>query len=161
MAQRRRAFVLLLALLLADSQTIWGQQTKPYSSDTWSAVKSLSTGSDIVVKLKDGKTRKGNYVEATDESLALSIGKSVSRLNRNEIQKLHLVVERNRDTEKIIAAASGAAAGVAISFSGDDSDNPTALGVFLVGVIFAGIGYGLAHWFTPKYKKVLIYETNN
>ena len=160
MTTARTIIVWLVVLLLTQSEIILAQQSKPPAPETWAAVKSLSTGSAIVVKLKNGKTLKGNHVEATDDSLFLSKGKQISTINRSDVKKLHFVVERNRDISHAIGTATGAGIGLALYFSGENNETPSVSGIFLIVGIFAGVGYGLAHWFTPKYKKVLIYEAN-
>ena len=162
MARGKSLIVWLVVLLLMQSEIILAQQANPKTPETWTAVKSLKTGSDIVVKLKNGKTLKGTYVEATDESLTVSEGQKVTNFNRHEIKKIQLTVERNRDPQHIIGTIAGAGLGVAFAFAGTDphDGSPQTSVVIVSAVFFAAVGYGLAHLFTPKYKKVLIYESH-
>jgi hypothetical protein len=113
----------------------------------------------LVVKLKSGRSIKGNYVSATDVAIRLSEGKRISEMGRDEIARIQLVVRRKSyEKAEAIGAGAGAAFGVWIAFLGDEYGSPSAGAVVLVALIFAGIGHRLAQVFSPKYKRVVIYE---
>ena len=156
---KNTSVVLLVVALLAQPETIWAQQSAISISEAWRAVSSISTGSDLVVKLKSGRTVKGNYINATDLAIRLSEGKRISEMGRDEVSRVQLVV-RSKAHEKAeaIGAGAGAAFGVGFAFLGAEDGSPSAGAVVLVALIFAGIGHRLGQLFSPKYKRILIYE---
>ncbi|MEW6128989.1 MAG: hypothetical protein AB1757_18265 [Acidobacteriota bacterium] len=155
------AIALMLVVCLLNVEMVAAQQTKQQISETWQAVQSLDTGADVIIKLADGKTVKGNYVEAHDTILTLSKGDRLINLSQSNIRKVYLFVKRKKDTQEAIGTLAGAGTGVALGLAtGSEDGDPVVLGVVISAIIFAGIGYGLARWFTPKHKKILIYESS-
>ena len=159
MILKKTSVVLLVVALLAQAEMTWAQQSNIPISEAWRAVTSMPTGSDLIVKLKSGKTIKGNNISTSDVVIRLSEGKKIFEIGRDDVGRIHLIVPRkSHEKAEAIGAAVGTAFGAWLAFAGSESGSPPASVVVLVALAFGGIGYKLGQLFSPKYKRVLIYE---
>jgi hypothetical protein len=153
-----RLIIGVLVVVLAHPTLIAAQQTARSAADPWAAVKTIQTGSDLVVKLKSGKKMKSSYVSATDDAISLSQGNTVTATPRDSIATIHLIAtSKSRDTGGAIGATAGVGLGVAIAVDGSGGDTPV-LTIVVSALIFGALGYLFGWMFSPKYKRVLIYD---
>lgn len=126
-------------LALANVATVSAQQP---GTGNWSAVQALAVNERLVVKQKDGKTIKGEMIEATDQVLILDRDGKPLSIARADIHQIHRSVGKAKKAKwALIGAGIGAGAGTAIgrikySKNVDDSE------IFMpIGFVFgAGIG---------------------
>lgn len=129
----------------------------------WSRLNSVTNGTKLSVKLKDGKKMEGTFEAVSDTSLSLTVKKARKELRREDVASVHQVSNKSATTATLIGLGVGAGAGAAIGLAGDASsdgfeklDNAVAAGVTVLG---AGVG-ALAGFFIGRTgkKRVLLYE---
>ena len=158
-----RLFVVvgLMASLLLATITVAAQGR----IDDWSRVTALAGGSNLQVKLKNGKTIKGTLSSASDSSLSLTVKNAPVEIKREEVRTIHEVVKKGNGGKGAligagVGAGAGAAAGAISDSSSDDAfesfDTAATVALTIVG---AGVG-ALAGYFIGRSgsKRVLIYE---
>lgn len=156
-----RLFVVigLVASLLLSTVTVAAQG----QTNDWSKVTALAAGSNLQVKLKNGKTIKGTLSSVTDSALSLTVKNAPVEVKREEVQTVHEVVNKsNGGKGALIGSAVGAGAGAGLGAVADASDNALEVhnGVTAgLAVVGAGVG-ALAGYFIGRSgsKRVLIYE---
>ena len=79
--------IILAALLLLPSLTSAQVGTAP--ANDWSALNTVTPGSNLFVKLKDGKTIKGKLSGVSDTTLSLSVKKKPIDLKRVDVFIVH------------------------------------------------------------------------
>ena len=79
--------VILLTSLLLSPVTLMGQAT---TSD-WSRLTSVSTGSKLSVKLRNGNKVEGTLSSVSDTALTLMVKNTSTELKRDDIRTVHLV----------------------------------------------------------------------
>jgi hypothetical protein len=159
----RKSFTLglvLVAALLLPSVSLAQVTTAP--THDWSGLKTVTSGSKLAVKLKNGKTVKGKLSGVSDSALSLSVGNKPVDFNREDVLSVHQLSGRSATKATLIGMGVGAGAGAAIGAAGGESD-----GFFItkpqlaagLGVLGAGVG-ALAGFAIGKsgHKRVLIYE---
>ncbi|HEU4770448.1 MAG TPA: hypothetical protein VFS77_23980 [Pyrinomonadaceae bacterium] len=130
----------------------------------WSRLNSISNGTKLEVKLKDGKKFDGTLEAVSDSSLSLTVKNARKEVRREEVASVHEVSGKSATKSTLIGLGVGAGAGAAIGLAGDASsegfetiDNSVAAGVAVLG---AGIGALTGYLFGRKGKKrVLLYES--
>lgn len=156
-----RLFVVigLVATLLLSTVTVAAQG----QINDWSRVTALAGGSNLQVKLKNGKTIKGTLSSVTDTGLSLTVKNAPVEIKREEVQTVHEVVKKGGGGKgALIGSAVGAGAGLGLGVAGDLTDNALEVhnGV-VAGMAVLGAGVGaLAGYFIGRSgsKRVLIYE---
>ena len=133
-------------LSLALASTMLFAQPSMRQNDDWNAVKSLQHNQQIRVSLRAGGTHKGALLEATDNTLTIENGKTLSR---EDIHSVH-VKRGHRGKHVLIGAGIGAGAGLALGAGIDNSCGPKsivctgnrgkAIGAPLFALIGAGVG---------------------
>ena len=140
---RRR--MVMTACLIAVSLSIssFGPLTlAQQSAGDWMAVQSLPNDSDLSVKLKSGKTVRGEFASANDHELTIfRKGKSES-IAKETIAEIYLL-KRKAEKGKYAAIGAGVGAGTGLAIGGarasrggDDSQDYAIFGTMLG----AGIG---------------------
>ena len=131
----------------------------------WSKVTALSTGSNLAVKQKNGKTDKGTLSSTSDSALTVNTKNGTVEIKRDDVRTVHEVIKKSEGTKgALIGTAVGAGAGTALGVAGDLTDNSLEVknGVVAgLAVVGAGIG-ALAGYFIgrSRSKRVLVYEAN-
>ncbi len=129
---------------------------------SWDAVKAIPPGDKVEIKLKSGKTVKGEIDSVSDTSIILDRdGKSVTTA-RDDVQKLSQVTKKTPRTAIILGAAIGGAFGVAglvASAKTDDRPDVSSEAKFLP-LVGAATGALIGFAVGRKDKRVLIYEAN-
>jgi hypothetical protein len=155
------AVSLLLLISLIGSQTVLLAQTSP--TNDWSAVKALSAGTKIKVKLKNGKNHEGDFMSASDSSLSLTVKGAATELTRDNIKTVHQTSKGSATKATLIGLGVGAGAGALIGGIGSSADDGfdkidqavTAGLIVIGGGIGALTGYLIGR---GNRKKVLVYE---
>lgn len=162
MRSRRQQFaaVILVASVLLSTATVAGQT----QSNDWSTVSSVSSGTRLTVKLKNGKSINGEFRSASDTTLSLTVKNAPMEIKREEVATVHEVTKKSAAKATLIGTAAGAGAGAAagaISDSNNDDGfeklDSAATGVLAV----AGAGAGALVGFLVSRsgnKRVLVYE---
>src|SRR5688572_17291579 len=151
--------VLLLSFLL--SPLALAAQTAPTD---WSRLNSLTGGTKLSVKLKDGKKVDGTFAAVSDTTLSLTVKNARKEVRREDVASVHEVGGNSVKKATLIGLGVGAGAGAALAIAGDASnddrsfeklDNSIAAGV---AVLAAGVG-ALTGFFIGKAtkKRVLLY----
>ena len=153
--------LVLLASLLLPSVTLAQSRTAP--TRDWSALKAVESGSNLVVKLKNGKTVKGKLSGVSDNALSLSVSGNPTDLSRDDILKVHQIGGKSATKATLIGLGVGAGTGAALGAAAGDSGgfifikkSEAAAALSIVG---AGVG-ALAGFLIGKsgHKRVLVYE---
>lgn len=156
-------FVLMMSFVVPPVRLV-AQNTTVTTSD-WSSLRAVTSGSKLSVRLKNGKTFDGSLSSVSDDTLTLSIKKSVQDLKRADILRVYQVTKNSDTKATLIGMAVGAGAGAAIGAAGaassDDSfekiDHAVTAGLTVIGAgLGAGIGYLVGR---GSSKPVLIYES--
>ena len=161
MRTQSRPFVTILLvssfLLSTLSIAVQGQ------TNDWFKVTALSTGSNLAVKQKNGKTVKGTLSSVSDSALTLNAKSGAVEIKRDDVRTVHEVIKKGSGAKgALIGAAVGAGSGAALGVAADATDN--ALEVkngITAGLAVVGAGVGaLAGYFIGRSgsKRLLVYE---
>lgn len=149
--------VLISIILLAQAPAALAQRSP--AAGAWDSVASLSQGSELAVKLKDGRTVKGRFSGATDATLTLAGKDGPVSLNRADILTVHQVTRKSGGNSALVGAALGAAVGVAAGAGIKGNNSTKSAGVVpVIGGAGAGIGALFGSLFGSGQKRVLIYR---
>ena len=154
--------IVLAASLLLSSV---GAMAQGQSND-WSKVTALSSGSNLAVKQKNGKTIKGTLSSVSDSALTLSAKNGAVEIKRDDVRSVHEVIKKGSGGKgALIGAAVGAGAGAGLGAVGDANSNgfggEKLDNAFFAGLTVAGAGVGaIAGYFIGRRgsKRVLVYE---
>lgn len=149
--------VILLTSLLLSPVTLMGQAT---TSD-WSRLTSVSSGSKLSVKLRNGKKVEGTLSGVSDTALTLMVKNTSTELKRDDIRTVHLVGGKSAKKGALIGLGVGAGTGALVGGVLDaSSDNfPLAKGVTTAIGTILGAGLGtLGGALIGRGKRVLLYE---
>ena len=152
--------VILLTSLLFSPVTLMAQTT---NSD-WSRLTSVTTGSKLSVKLRNGNKFDGTLSSVSDTSLVLMVKNTSKELMRDDIRTVHLVGGKSAKKGALIGLGVGAGAGALVGGIFDASDNHEDLGDVAAGVttgigVVVGAGLGtLGGALIGRKKRVLLYE---
>jgi hypothetical protein len=155
--------VILAASLLLSSVNAMAQS----QMDDWSKVTALSTGSNLAVKQKNGKTIKGTLSSTSDSALTLNAKSGPVEIKRDDVRAVHEVIKKGSGAKgALIGTAVGAGAGAAFGaivdaqnengFGGEKLDN-----AFVAALTVLGAGAGaITGYFIGRRgnKRVLVYE---
>lgn len=163
MLNGRKAFTfgLVLAALLLLSPVASAQNTGASSRD-WPALKAVTQGSKLSVRLKNGKTVEGKLSGVSDGALSLSVKNKPEELKREDVQSVYRVGRKSAKKATSIGPGVGAGAGALVGAAGSDSNDfilsrgqPAAVLSVLGGGVGALTGYLVGR---GGHKRVLIYE---
>jgi small nuclear ribonucleoprotein (snRNP)-like protein len=156
-------FVLVVSFLL-PSMMLAAQTTAATTSD-WSALKAVTSGSKLSVRLKNGKTVEGKLNSVSDAALMLSIKNSVQDLKREDVLSVYQLTKKSATKATLIGMGVGAGAGAAIGAAGgandgsgfEKIDHAVTAGLTVIG---AGLG-ALTGYLVGRggSKRVLVYES--
>ncbi len=160
----RRRFtrrLVLAAILLLPS--VMSAQVGTAPINDWSALNTVTPGSKLSVKLKNGKTVKGELSNISDTALSLSVKKKPVDVKREDVFSVHQTSQRSATKATLIGMGAGAGAGAVIGTVGgskDDGfgkiDRAATLGLTVIGgAAGALVGYLVGR---SGRKRVLIYE---
>ena len=154
--------IALVASLLVSSVSVMAQG----NTNDWSKVTAIAGGSNLSVKLKNGKTFKGTLNSASDSTLSLTVKNAPVEIKREDVASVHEVIKKGSGGKgALIGTAVGAGAAAGLGAIGDASnddgftegiDNAIVAGMVVIG---AGIG-AIAGYFIGRRgsKRVLVYE---
>lgn len=153
--------LVLIASFLLPS-VVLAQGTTASTRD-WSALKSVESGSKVVIKLKNGKTVNGKLAAVSDTGLSLSVSGKPLDVSREDILKVHQISGKSATKATLIGLGVGAGSGAAIGAAAGDGGgfvfikkSEAAAALSIVG---AGVG-ALSGFLIGKsgHKRVLVYE---
>ncbi len=157
--QRPFVAIVLVGSLLLSAVTVTAQG----QTNDWSKVAALASGSNLSVKLKNGKTVNGTLSSVSDSTLSLTAKNAPVEIKREEVQTVHEVVKKGGGGKgALIGSAVGAGAGAGLGVAADANDdglevhNGVTAGLAVIG---AGVG-ALVGYFIGRSgsKRVLVYE---
>lgn len=153
--------IALTASLLLSAVTVAAQG----QANDWSKVAALSSGSNLSVKLKNGKTINGTLSSVSDSTLSLTAKNAPVEIKRDEVRSVHEVVKKSSATKATligtgVGAGAGAAAGAIGDSNNDDGfekfDSAATAGLAIVGAgVGALVGYLIGR---SGNKRALVYE---
>jgi small nuclear ribonucleoprotein (snRNP)-like protein len=158
----RKRFTLVI-FLLASLILPAGASAQSAQSGDWAALNSITTGSKLVVKLRDGKSVEGKLSGVSDAALSLNVKSKPVDLRREDVQSVYRIEGKSATKATLIGLGVGAGAGAAIgaaASSGDDNfgkfDQVATAGLTVVG---AGVG-ALTGYLIGRggKKRILVYE---
>ena len=152
--------VILLTSLLLSPVTLMAQTT---NSD-WSRLTSVTTGSKLSVKLRNGNKVDGTLSSVSDTALTLMVKNTSTELKRDDIRTVHQLNGNSAEKGALIGLGVGAGVGAAAGAIHDVSHNDDIPDFDLPATPFttvlgAGVG-ALGGWLIGRSgkKRVLIYE---
>jgi hypothetical protein len=158
-SKRFTLVLVLLASLILPS--VASAQSAP--AGDWGALNSVTTGSKLVVKLKDGKSVEGKLSGVSDTALSLTVKSKPVDLKREDVQSVHRIEGKSATKATLIGLGVGAGAGAAIGAAGSGNDNfdkfdqVATAGLAVVGAgVGALTGYLIGHHGS---KRILVYES--
>ena len=159
----RKSFTMSLFLatsLLLSSVTL--AQVSTVTTHDWSGLKTVVSGSKLVIKLKNRKTVEGKLSGVSDTLLSLSVSNTPVDLSREDVLAVYQISGKSAKKATLIGLGVGAAAGAAIGAAGGDSNGfiiSKSQAAAALSVLGAGVG-ALAGFAVGKSsrKRVLIYE---
>jgi hypothetical protein len=160
--KRAMTGVILLASLLLSMVT-FAQNTTAQGND-WSVLRTVASGSKLVVNLKNGKTVEGKLSGASDSTLSLSVSNKPVDLIREDVVRVYRVSGKSAAKAALVGAGVGAGAGAVLGVAGggnNDSFGAPSRSVLTAGLAVLGAGAGaIAGFLVGKggHKRVLIYE---
>ncbi|HEX6045043.1 MAG TPA: hypothetical protein VFZ22_11180 [Pyrinomonadaceae bacterium] len=148
--------VLLLSFLLSPLSL--AAQTAPTD---WSRLNSVSSGTKLSVKLKDGNKVDGTLDSVSDSTLSLTVKNARKEIKRDDVASVHEVSGKSAVPATLIGMGVGAGAGAALGVAADSNDDPFEVrnGV-TAGVAVVGAGIGALTGFLigrSGKKRVLLY----
>jgi hypothetical protein len=158
---RKFTLVLLLAAALL-LPSVASAQNSSASSD-WAALNTVTSGSKLVVKTKDGRSFEGRLSGVSDSALSLSVKNKPVELRREDVRSVYRIGKNSATKATLIGMGVGAGAGAAIGAAADSSseglegfDAALTAGLTVVG---AGVG-ALTGYLIGRggSKRTLIYE---
>ena len=161
--------IALVASFLLSSVTLTAQQTKATKATTastndWSRLNTVASGSRLTVKLKNGKTVEGKLSGISDSALSLSVkGKPVD-VKREDVLSVYQIIKKSATKATLIGMGVGAGAGAAIGLAGSKDDSFANLDhAVTAGLTVLGAGAGaVAGYFIGRSgsKRALIYQAS-
>jgi hypothetical protein len=151
--------LVLVASLLLPSVTL---AQVPAPTGDWAGLKTVVSGSKLVIKLKSGKTVEGKLNSVSEAALSLAVSGKPLDLGREEILRVYQVRGKSAKKPTLIGLGVGAAAGAAIGAAGGENDGffltkPEAAAAF--SVLGAAVGAITGFAFGKSgHKRILIYE---
>src|SRR5262249_55683683 len=119
--RNRWAISPVLLILLALPPATLAQETTAAIND-WAGVKSIPGGSNLEVRLKNGKTLRGKMINLSDTALSLSDHKKPTDLRLEDVLSVHRMRGMTAKKATLIGAGVGAAigAGLGAATTGND-----------------------------------------
>jgi hypothetical protein len=152
---------MLLASLLLSSVTLAQVPTVP--THDWSGLRTLASGSKLVIRLKNGKSVEGKLGGVSDAALSLSVSGKPTDISREDVLSVYEINAKSAKKATLIGLGVGAAAGAAIGAAGGDSSDSffVSRSQLAAGLSVLGAGAGALTGYVigrSGRKRVLIYE---
>ena len=153
--------IALLISLLLSPVGLAGQTPNAPTGD-WSRLSTVTAGSNLSVKQKNGKTVEGKLIAVSDAGLSLTVnGKSVD-VKREDVSSVSQTTKKSATKATLIGLGVGAGAGAGIGLAGSGGDNFANLDhAVTAGLTVLGAGAGALTGYLigrSGRKKVLIYQ---
>jgi small nuclear ribonucleoprotein (snRNP)-like protein len=161
------SLILITSILLMPGSLVAQTSTAPMND--WSRLAAVESGSQLSIKLKDGKKVEGKLSGFTDSALSLSIKNKTVEVKREEVRSIHQVKRKSAGTSTLIGLGVGAGAGAVAGALARANDNDAGFdfdkvdNLIHAGLVVAGAGAGaIAGFFVgrTRRKRVLIYESS-
>ncbi len=120
--RRRFTLSLVLAASLLLSSVTSAQVGNAPTSD-WLALNTLTPGSKLSVKLKNGKTVEGKLSSVSDTALSLSVKNKPVDVKREDVLSIHQISKKSATKATLIGLGVGAGAGAVIGAVGSGKDD--------------------------------------
>ena len=159
-AKRRLTLTLALVASLLLPSVCLAQNSATANRD-WASLKTVTAGSKLDTKLKNGKTVEGKLTAVTDSTLSLSAKGKPTDLSRDDIVSVYATSSKSATKSSLIGAAVGGGAGAGIGAAGSNNDAYVSQAAVTAGFALIGAGAGaIAGYFIGRggRKKVLIYQ---
>lgn len=159
---RQFTLVLLLAAALLLPSVVSAQNSS--ASSDWGALNTVTSGSKLAVKTKDGRSFEGRLSGVSDASLSLSVKNKPVELKREDVQSVYRIGKNSATKATLIGMGVGAGAGAALGAAADSSNDDGFEGIDAAAtagltVVGAGVGALTGYLLGRRGKKrVLIYE---
>ena len=154
--------IVVLTSLLLSPICLAGQQATTTPSGDWSRLNSVTTGSKLAGKLKNGKTVEGKLISVSDTGLSLSVKDKSVDVKRDEVFSVSQMTKKSATKATLIGLGVGAGAGAGIGLAGSGGDNFANLDhAVTAGLTVLGAGAGALTGYLigrSGRKKVLIYQ---
>jgi hypothetical protein len=151
----------LVVSILFSSVTLAAQQTRGSSTD-WSSLSTVASGSDLSIKLKNGKTVDGKLGSVSESGLSLTAKNKSVDLKREDVLSVHQVFKKSATKATLIGLGVGAGvgAGIGVAASNDDDFAKIDHVATAVVTVLGAVAGGVVGYFVGKSgkKRVLIYE---
>lgn len=153
--------IALLTSLLLSPVGLAGQTPTAASGD-WSRLSTVTPGSKLSVKQKNGKTVEGKLIAVSDAGLSVTVnGKSLD-VRREDVASVSQTTKKSATKATLIGLGVGAGAGAAIGLAGSGGDNFANLDhAVTAGLTVLGAGAGALTGYLigrSGRRKVLIYQ---
>ena len=167
--------IALVASFLLSSLTLTAAQETPETKGTkatqattstndWSRLNTVTSGSKLAAKLKNGKTVEGKLSSVSDTVLSLSVKNKPVDLKREDVLSVYQITKKSATKATLIGLGVGAGAGAGIGLAGSKDDSFAKLDhAVTAGLTVLGAGAGaVAGYFIGRSgsKRVLIYQAS-
>ena len=153
------AVTMVLVLFLLSPVTLVAQT----GTNDWSRLSTVTSGTKLSVKLKDGKKVEGTFASVSDASLSLTVKNAAKEIRREDIASVHQVSKKGAGKATLIGLGVGAALGGGLAIAAEANDNSLEVkdGV-TAGFVALTAGVGALTGFLigrTGNKRVLLYES--
>ncbi len=107
---------LLFSLVCYTPTGALAQLTTDSGTDPWGTVKATPPGTELEVKLDDGKKLRGRLLEISDTALRLSRKDEITTLDRASVLKVYQLSPRSGEFKRL-ATSTGAVVGAGVGLS--------------------------------------------
>jgi len=156
----RVAMVLVTSILLSSVSA--SGQISTVAANDWSRVNSVSQGTKLEIKLKNGKTIGGRLTNVSDSGLSVSAKDKSVDVKREDVSAVYQVTGKSATKAALIGMGVGAGVGLGVGLSGRSNDgfekieNAATAGLTVLGAgAGALVGYLVGR---SGRKKELIYQ---
>ncbi len=148
-------------VLLSQFSMAVAQDTPLVSRGSWEAVKLIPPGDNVEIKLKTGKTVKGEVSSVSDTAIIVGRSSKSVTTARDDVQRLSRIIRTSSRKPVLVGALVGAGAGVVFGASLDDGRSKlSAPEVAVVGLVGAGLGFLVGRLFRNRNESVLVYQSH-
>ena len=164
MTRKKSAIVVAFALvaMLAKPQIAFAQVTPNPIRGSWEGIKAVPPGDEVVVRLRNGQTLKGNLINISDTTLTIDQAQRTTDVTRGDTLRVHRVVSKSAKRATLIGIGIGAGVGIAAAVAAAKSgegEGDADLGALIAGVVGAGAGALIGYVVGSRKQRALIYET--
>lgn len=159
------SIALAVSLLLSPVTLTAAQQATTAPTGGWSRLNTVSSGSRVSVKLKNGKTVDGKLSRVSDTTLSLSVKDKPMDVKREDVLSVYQIMKHSATKATLIGlgVGAGAGAGIGLAGSGDPNGFEKIDHAVTAGLTVLGAGAGaLAGYLIGRSgsKRVLIYQAS-